>query len=622
MGGSLTPTNTQPSSQNQEGGITIEQFKQMGGSLPTATVTPKPVTPSVNPATNMLEANQQGVDQAAGGIKDIFDATNQDVQRYDKNGVPLSVGSGADVVGGLKKIGVVATDVVSGGISAAFAPLTGLLSTIGHIPVGNGETIGSRIQKNGIDDIVNRIGISDLKPLQDFMVNNPNADKVIGNLMNIVATVAGGEKAPEIKTAVTEGLDAAGTKVQSIIPPDGGTPPSVPSPTETQIQAVANDWKAPSDINKASYNNARAALAKDPEIPNNIAKAGLNPYTHIEDGLYNTKETAQQIRVDTGKLSGDALRPALQQADYSVARTPVVELKPTPDMSSFLTAGGEESVGVKVKNELEALQRKYPDGMSLTDMLDEKIKYDKNGGYSKFKSDADNISAIANRSIADDLRTKLDEKVPPEIPIREFNAELAKNYRMADYLEALNGKKAPVNVIQMAARLGAKFVGAKLGGVFGGDVVSAFGGYQIGKLVEQFAENLANPLRDTFLKNLQVTNPEAFKAVQKYMDNAEIQRALTPKLSAGTPLGSPENPIIPVQPTTYEAPATESFSTKTNKTGDAYRRNLKTGKVEIYQKPSPRLRDTAKQIQPTITIKKPIDTTIQDVKGKSSKKKK
>ncbi len=356
-----------------------------------------------------------------------------------------------------------------------------------------------------------------------------------------------------------------------------------PEEAKVKLQGVADDWKSPTDINKAGYNNARAVLAKDPEIPNYLAQNGLNPYTHIEDGVYDTKETAQLIRDDAGKLSADSLRPSLEVANAETAPVQIDDLKPSANMSNF-TVDDESPINKAIQNKLDALQEKYPNGMKLTDMLDEKIKFDKNGGYNPFKTKSDNIDAVANRALADELRGQLDANAPANLPVKEFNAQLSKNYRMADYLDALNGKKAPVSVGQTVARLVTKFGFAKLGSLFGGDIVSAFGGYQIGKIVESFAENLTNPARDAFLQNIKITNPEAFQAVQKYMSEAQLRAATSLKLPAGEPIGTDKNPIITPAPTTYEAPAENSVTTRTNKTGDVFQRDLKTGKMKIIPK--------------------------------------
>jgi hypothetical protein len=55
-------------------------------------------------------------------------------------------------------------------------------------------------------------------------------------------------------------------------------------------------------------------------------------------------------------------------------------------------------------------------------------------------------------------------------------------------------------------------------------------------------------------------------------------------LPAPRPLGSVDNPIITPAPTTFEAQAQKATRTSTNKTGDVYQKDLKTGKTTIIPK--------------------------------------
>jgi hypothetical protein len=124
------------------------------------------------------------------------------------------------------------------------------------------------------------------------------------------------------------------------------------------------------------------------------------------------------------------------------------------------------------------------------------------------------------------------QKAPPGVPVDAFNAHLSKFYKAADYLIALNGKKAPTTIGQDVARFGAKYGGAATGAAMGGGVVSAFAGYSIGKALEHALENMSKPVRDTFLHNLETTNPPAFKRVKEYLDAASSGNTGTPRLEA------------------------------------------------------------------------------------------
>ena len=93
-------------------------------------------------------------------------------------------------------------------------------------------------------------------------------------------------------------------------------------------------------------------------------------------------------------------------------------------------------------------------------------------------------------------------------------------------------------------RVGSKFLGAAVmrhivPGM--GDLITSFAGYQGGKMLEHYVEQLTNPMRDEFLQRMAQSNPEAVKGLQKYMSNIEIQRANSLKLPAPKPGAT--NPI-------------------------------------------------------------------------------
>lgn len=500
-----TPVNPMPQTAQ---GMTLAQIQQMGGT---------PITP----------------EQSPGVISQTIDQVKNDL-------------SGTNPASSLSK-GIAATSDVFG--------------VVGQLPVLKqiGEVFGKGISAIG-EKLSNLYSpkfqeeLSSMSPEDYSKATQPLKDlQNLGTIANTILMAKGGqETAKGAKTVV----DTAVKDVKSTIAdPFGGSATNLsPEQMQAKLKGVSEDWKKPTTINEPKYNNARAVLAKDPEVTQNAAKMGLNPFSSIEDGKYNTKALAQQVRDDTGKLSRDILRPSLQMADYAVDRSSLNDLK--PKVNDFgVTPDASEAIQARLSTKLDALQRKYPEGMSLTDMLDEKITYDKNGGYSQFKSNADTNDAIANRAVANTLRTQLIAKAPKDLPIEEFFAEQTKNYRVSDYLKSLDKVKAPVNPLQAGARMVAKFGGAKLGAIVGGDIVSSFAGYQIGKILESFVENMTNPMRDSFLQNLKVTNPEAFAQMEKFLGTAETTRATTLKLSPPTPLGTDKNPIITPSPTTYENPA-------------------------------------------------------------------
>ena len=143
-------------------------------------------------------------------------------------------------------------------------------------------------------------------------------------------------------------------------------------------------------------------------------------------------------------------------ADYSTPKTPVADVTKAAieqvKSEKGVTAGDLNTAISNINKESAALKAKYPNGMSLTDMHDEKITYAQNGGYSPIKSASDNIKATANRNLGRALGGLVEKNAPENIPVEETNAYFTKYYKAADYLDTLNGKKAPVTTGQAIAR--------------------------------------------------------------------------------------------------------------------------------------------------------------------------
>lgn len=325
-------------------------------------------------------------------------------------------------------------------------------------------------------------------------------------------------------------------------------------------QKEIDTFAKPTTIPKASYNKATDIYNNSKgKVGETLVNNGIKNSDIIDKGVYNTSDTADTIRADAGKMSNETLRPALQQADYSTPKTPVEDVikKTIKDLneSRGVTPGDIESQIAKAKAEGEILKQKYPNGMSLTDMHDNKITYAMNGKYSPIGISSENNIASTNRAFGRTLGDLVEEKAPSDIPVHDFNAELQKQYQAADYLDALHGKKAPLGLGSRIAKTSAKVAGAAIGEHLGGGLLGGVGGYHLGGMLETSFENMSNPVKSYFLKNLQTTNPEAFSQIQKYLGDSEVQRLLTPQLAApseATALGSDKNPLITPSPTTYE----------------------------------------------------------------------
>lgn len=444
--------------------------------------------------------------------------------------------SGLGLAGGIGETGLRAAGAAGGGLMS-FAgdvakTIPGVSQLLDHVTKNLSD------QQAAADP--NSPGQKIVSFISQLIQDHPEIAKDLGAGANIAAAEGGfesltkaGEKLPgtvnSIKNAGSNIVDAASTAKNSI--------------NESLQSKFTNDaideWKKPSTIAKPSYGKAadivENAAKNGHDIPKTLVNNGIKLSDNVEGGNYATSDTAEKIRTDAGKTSRELLRPSLQMADYTTPKTSVDDIlkKTISDIkgSKGITPGDIEAQIQKATTEADALKRKFPDGMSLTDMHDNKINYASNGKYSPIGDINANNTAAVNRSFGRTLGGLVESNAPEGIPVKEFNAELQKQYQAADYLDALNGKKVPVSLGSKIANSAGKIAGAAVGSSVGGGVLGGVGGYHIGGMVENLLESMPNPIKGHFLDNLERTNPEAFTAVKNFIGDekvAQLQRRMLP----------------------------------------------------------------------------------------------
>ncbi len=338
--------------------------------------------------------------------------------------------------------------------------------------------------------------------------------------------------------------------------------------TDKYLGQIKEQWSQPSSSPKSTFKNAKQvfdnAKLHGNDVSQTLTENKLNPSDHIVNGTYDTVNSANQIRSDAGKMSNEMLRPALQRAEQTTPPVNVNDLigKTIDAIKSdrFTTPGQSSSLIKKIQSEGEALSSKYGDGMKLTDLLDNKIAYDSNAGYKFNGSIEDNLTAQMNKAFADVMRSTLEKTAPPEVPVGAFNAELAKQYQAANYLQELHGKKAPVSPGSVIRKYGGKLAGAGLAHTMGGGLLADVAGYHLGGMLEATLEKMPNPLRAFVLDNLKVSNPAAFQAVSDFVNAPQPNFPQLP--ASSTIFGQPNTPpestmtITPAEPQIYRDPKT------------------------------------------------------------------
>ena len=359
--------------------------------------------------------------------------------------------------------------------------------------------------------------------------------------INIGTLGLGASATKPISTAVTktaEGVANVAEKASGAVADIGSAVAEKAKAVPNKLNEIAINnekarWSKVTNVPKASYNKAteifKNAKSQGHDISDTLSKGGLKLSDHIETSatgnkIFNTIDTAEKIHADASKISNDMLRPALEKADASgvVQRTPVNDVISGAIENikkSKMTAEAKDKMIASLNETKISLEKQHPDGLSLTDLHDEKIIRDLNAKYSPVGDIATNIEATKNKAIADTARKMVEEKAPAEIPVKKFNEELSKLHQSANYLESLHGKPVPRTIIGNIARTASKVIGAGVGSGMGGGVLGGVGGYHIGGLVESLIENIPNPI--SIFRNLEKTNPEAFTKVQNYLNSLE-----------------------------------------------------------------------------------------------------
>jgi hypothetical protein len=284
---------------------------------------------------------------------------------------------------------------------------------------------------------------------------------------------------------------------------------------------------------------------------NNVLK-NSGEYGSIDDLAIQAKRLARE------QFSGTDLNKALNQIDNEVQA-----FKEQYKPNAVYTVEGKQRLPISDINEIKGYQWGRAKGFGSPDAV---LANDTNFLIGK----------AAQKQIEDTMS---------DVTIKNWNR------RLGDFASAIkmleNRDKLPVKN-RFLNRLTGRIIGGISGSAFGpmGTIPSAITG-------DWVAQQLSNPEISTiFIKQVLKRLPAAqrnsiLQEAQIILDKIAQERGSRLFLPPPTPLGSAKNPIIPVAPTTYEAPSQLINRTRTTvnpKTGDLYVRDLKTGKVKYVPK--------------------------------------
>lgn len=263
--------------------ISAQQF--LGGTIPTTRV------PVLGSESKIIKDNQplSSYDSAMGEGNTEKGIIPQAVDTF-KEGYDLTKegANNPNLLEGLQQIGRGTLKEAGAGIRAAFSPIEAGLKIVSQLP-GFHQALGA-IQDYVINPASDENSILTSKPVQDFMMSNPHADQVIGDLITIVGTIAGGKKAPEIKGAV--GDTVTGIKESIIGGPDGGGAVGIVKDT---VDAFGNKIKGVVDT-------AQEKIATSSSIPAKVVR-------RVEDTLENRNNLKQQPKPVQTAVKADIPQP-------------------------------------------------------------------------------------------------------------------------------------------------------------------------------------------------------------------------------------------------------------------------------------------------------------------------
>jgi hypothetical protein len=284
------------------------------------------------------------------------------------------------------------------------------------------------------------------------------------------------------------------------------------------------EFEKPVSTNNAAYSKASGVFEKQKEMGHNITDTALKNNVHpdrlIEDGKYSTTDTADSIRADAMKNSNDLLRPSLQMASETSPRASIDDLRKSGlshiENDRNLTDSMRETQVQKLESNLKSIEKAHPNGLTLEHLHDKKITHDLNSKHSPINDVATNAEATSNRILSEAIRENLIKNAPKEVPVDEFYKQQQKQFSLAEYMDALHGKKAPTGKLAAIRKMVSKAAGVAAGHAIGGGLGGEVLGYHLGGSLDGILSGMSNPIKEYFINNLKRTNPKAYEKLNKY----------------------------------------------------------------------------------------------------------
>lgn len=456
----------------------------------------------------------------------------------------------------------------SGAVASAFNTPLKMASDI--LPQGAKDTLSSvndtlsNYTTGGVnaDSVSKFLGlvsdkVSDIKPLQTWAANNPQAVKsltdALGTVSNIGQTAGDIAAIGGVSDAAISGAgqlkNAVGEMATPKVDSEGvaSTPtlsPEAQSTVDGRVKTLNNI-----ELNSASPRRvSTAATSKGIDVKNLVSNTDLLQGTVDSGGKINTLEKGGAVDQFNQFMSKyeSTVSDGLSKEGISIPMGKVQQAFNAMVNESGVAGASKTRLVNQIKDEISGLNLDAnPNGsISLSKLQDAKISTNNGIDYTKPETKI-NAKAIANT-----YKTLIESN--SKLPVKTINQELSKYYSIGDYLESLNGKTVKGGRLgkyfaqTVGAVAGSHFgplgtiIGSELGGLVKGSVLENTFGSEIGQGLKA-SPALEGAVNANNQAPLQLTAPQTQENNLGNLNNAQTTNTM--KSNASMP-----NSTTPVTP--------------------------------------------------------------------------
>ncbi len=451
------------------------------------------------------------------------------------------------------KAGKVVTDV-----APYMIPVGGLAANAGKSAViGFGQSNGdvkSGVAAGVIDAATG--GLSKL-PGAKSLIGKGVQTLLPGYTSDVVQGVAG--QRGEDRTGVNALIPGAGTLFSGVL--GAGvkgvkTIQKLKNP-QTYIDQIAKDWDVPANAKNVKFDKAKKiemqAKNKGFDVRQELAQDKVILDKHITDNKYDTTDLVESYRKKAGSGS-EYLDKAIKLKTPAVLKEPSKNIYEQAIKSIDPTTTEGDSIIRYLRKEAK-LQKPELD---FTDLYNKKKYYGSNSNW-KMGMPGEGIKEKANAELNKIFKEKLVQKGKEAgIPIDKFLQMQEQQYKVADYLESLNGAKVPLTRMQKIRRGTLKTTGALVGAK--GGPYGAVAGFHGGGLIDSLLGDMPKPVRDSILKDYQKATPQVQKQMEQIIaDTIAAGKNIEQRMLSG------RNSIFPTMDTSgVDIQATQELTDRIN----------------------------------------------------------